>query len=1124
MTKEEDEEDDAVEKYIDQVLEGNEEKSDDEDSKLESEDEENKEEQEVNEAEAKEENKEEVTKIPLMTKLSKYQEKIKKLTKAAVMTPVIANNVQLVVHKVPYLSICLKKEMAIAATNYEVAYVAHAAFLKDGVSTLEDDVEVSNIKGCITTLETEKSKLESEESALEAKSLALEDEKASMKAEEACLEREESELKQKRSEPEAEESVLEHEISLLEREVLSLKSEEARLDVERSVIEAERSAMEEDSEQEAEPLSAFENDREVQIVRAAAAKAQQYAKEKALSARERDLSAKEKALSAKEVELERALSAKKVELERALSAKKVELERALSAKKEALSAKKVELERALSARVTASKDALSATLLAMIGHISHMEYTLKVVVIILQICSTMSQAESTITCGEVTGKMRRDFILDNHDADHVFAGVPDELSSLINNRTRLSYQDLMSKDLRRLKPKKLIAFAGYWEALILNCTIVCTSSDTTKNMIVTVMKEIGASVHGPSWPNQEKSHPFPGLVSQEVNSVQPLIFGLFGALGKCCKVYNKANRWSLPKTDIDREVTVAATKTRKRRIMDGCAGKHGRQYPVNMDVSMKLPIEAKPFTRGSLSFEKLDEESRNQIIGHIAKYGVQGLQTFSLGKTTWITGVTANQAYIIVYRLDVIMDEYCGDGTPFVKLKLAESVRLPLMTATCFASWIAKCEAANPDAFTPKLRDEINKLKEELYGTAEKKIASVDINKVPLGIRVLWDLLQKRRIDLFGPDYAGIIRSGGNKNIRKLLGTGSFGLVFSYRLEGEKVASAVLKVPILQKCTHLERELKILQVLEREKDTNTTIDEGMALPVVMKVLHNIPIVLGGIKRELKGLVLRPRGMPLTYCVRAIEQGNRPNVLRECVGQVWSQVKAALMYMHKKNVYHNDVTPKNIVVCYTEKWNVCLVDFGSTFHKCGNDKKMTGFQGTPNYAHLDILKSYPSTAWKHQDGRYDFFGLTLTVIAMFNEGEACWDMKPFPALITKKNRKELCDVLEERKKKAVATIHESGCSLRLQNEWKYHIETERLADFFRTIQDPAATASGEDASLQVPFQGTEAEAPRHPPTRTGLRSNTRRIELGTFDHNSLDPSSKKRRRIIDEEPTAPSSKK
>ena len=134
------------------------------------------------------------------------------------------------------------------------------------------------------------------------------------------------------------------------------------------------------------------------------------------------------------------------------------------------------------------------------------------------------------------------------------------------------------------------------------------------------------------------------------------------------------------------------------------------------------------------------------------------------------------------------------------------------------------------------------------------------------------------------------------------------------------------------------------------------------------------------------------------------------------------------------------------------------------------------------------------------------------------------MKPFPALITNKNRDELRDLVEERKKNAMATINESGCSRQLEKEWRDHIETERLTDFCRPIQDPFAAASGRDASLQVPFQETEAEAPRHPPTRSGLCSSSQRMEVGTIDQISSGPSSKKRRRTTDQESPVPSSTK
>jgi hypothetical protein len=79
-------------------------------------------------------------------------------------------------------------------------------------------------------------------------------------------------------------------------------------------------------------------------------------------------------------------------------------------------------------------------------------------------------------------------------------------------------------------------------------------------------------------------------------------------------------------------------------------------------------------------------------------------------------------------------------------------------------------------------QEELDTLRNELYEKNE------DVDGVPIGIRLLWDLVLKCRSNLFGPNIQEIIRSGGKK-VGELLGTGSIGLVFSL----EEEADAVLK-------------------------------------------------------------------------------------------------------------------------------------------------------------------------------------------------------------------------------------------------------------------------------------------------------------------------------------------
>ena len=398
---------------------------------------------------------------------------------------------------------------------------------------------------------------------------------------------------------------------------------------------------------------------------------------------------------------------------------------------------------------------------------------------------------------------------------------------------------------------------------------------------------------------------------------------------------------------------------------------------------------------------------------------------------------------------------------------------------------------------------EIEALKKDLYETAGKGKNGMDDDGVPLAIRVLCELMPKRRSDLFGPDYQGIMESSGDANIGKLLGTGSFALVFSYRMEGEAHddASAVLKVPLLQNSVHLERELDILRILEREEGPDSTINHEIALPVVMGK-KCLTVLIGGVQQPLPGYVLGPQGTPLTSCAGELQKVGKAGELERIVVQMWSQLKAVVEFIHHRKVYHNDVAPKNIIV-RDAHWNVCLVDFGSAFHDYGgkscdsNNNKMTGFVGTPSYAHMDIFQCYPGKPWKKLDPKYDMFGLSLTISALLgNEGKTCWDMSPFPAMIKDDNRKLFQETIENRKEQAIAQIEESGCSKEQKEEWVSWITTEKLPEL--SLQGRAASAALPGDSSHIPFQEIETDRSRHLPTLTSPRSGIKRKGKGPLN--------------------------
>lgn len=139
-------------------------------------------------------------------------------------------------------------------------------------------------------------------------------------------------------------------------------------------------------------------------------------------------------------------------------------------------------------------------------------------------------------------------------------------------------------------------------------------------------------------------------------------------------------------------------------------------------------------------------------------------------------------------------------------------------------------------------------------------MGGVTKENIPLGIWVIWDLMKKRRQDLFGPNYKDIIsldsgQEHGKERLEEFLWSCSFSVVFSF--QGGK---AVMEVGISPSAAHLDNEMKILQELGRRRGMidNLAEPDELALPVLGDVME-LSIVLGGVQTTSKGLVLMPGG-------------------------------------------------------------------------------------------------------------------------------------------------------------------------------------------------------------------------------------------------------------------------
>ena len=204
---------------------------------------------------------------------------------------------------------------------------------------------------------------------------------------------------------------------------------------------------------------------------------------------------------------------------------------------------------------------------------------------------------------------------------------------------------------------------------------------------------------------------------------------------------------------------------------------HGAQVVLS-ELLHAVACEVKPVLRSGKSKEN---ESCEQILSHLGKACYDGLTFLRIGTSAVATGLTSNPACTQVHQLRLEMQTVESRATiatnPPVKLQLYQSARLPLMSATCFDTWVTECGMSS--------KKDIMDLRAELYDVATT-------GSVPLGMRALYGVMAKRRSETFGPNYQKLFKN--KEGIGKLLGHGSFGVVFEYSNK-EKNNNLVIKVP-----------------------------------------------------------------------------------------------------------------------------------------------------------------------------------------------------------------------------------------------------------------------------------------------------------------------------------------
>jgi hypothetical protein len=485
------------------------------------------------------------------------------------------------------------------------------------------------------------------------------------------------------------------------------------------------------------------------------------------------------------------------------------------------------------------------------------------------------------------------------------------------------------------------------------------------------IKEILASREGKWWA--------PAADTREVEGTQPWLSLVVRLVGSCVQPPftvppspSEPNTSTPTKTKYRSEAIVLKLKNRIERKCDIMLGNDGRHAFIVFDDAMDLGGEEKPGSRGSKGPGALFQQAQDQVVSHCAKYSMVGLNFAGAGVPSHATSFIANIAAIQVVQLRLE-----GVGTPDAKLVLHKSKPLPLIAKKDFQSWTNSAPKARQTDF-----EDFGK---ELY--ANDEAASND--EVPLGIQALCSLMQKRRKDLFGPSVDAV-----GDELGGVIGNGAFSVVF----RSSSDSNCAVKISRYGRCMDIKHEVNILSHLS----------DSASPPSIPKFVKESKITanFGDVKKDMLAITTKPVGVPLLlayslFCNLRTDSG----VPVAWVQQVLSDCSEALEFMHKKDIYHRDVNPKNIIVVTKEdKTQAILIDFSIAFHVQDQGKQAFGFSGTVNYAHRELFQYYPGKAHT-PEAKHDWAGLGLTMAMLVNGCNLPWNpIVGFPTTITSKNGK------------------------------------------------------------------------------------------------------------------------
>jgi Protein kinase domain len=475
---------------------------------------------------------------------------------------------------------------------------------------------------------------------------------------------------------------------------------------------------------------------------------------------------------------------------------------------------------------------------------------------------------------------------------------------------------------------------------------------------------------------------FPGPTSNEVDGVQPIVMALLEAVANCVQLDLDDRQDAMPSSPpkmVSEQKIVFGGVGRRERKCDACVWKRGRYIVVMLDGSIQVTIEIKPGQRTGHSIGELRREAMDQALSHMSKSLLDSLRfAHGAGVPSYATSVIATMVYIEVFQLRLLCP-----GTTSSHIELFSSGPLALVRPELFDKWFeqqnpsGQRDASGPRAVSGKKKRQdsydqpdasakevvANKHGRDLEDMRNRLFAGGKTNGVPLGLKALYAIMAASRQSLVGPEWKDV-----SNRLGRLLGTGSFGMVFSSKLGG-----CAIKLSKTDFRLFIEHEAIILGSLAEVQGRPSSIPQLISSGL-------LDVDIGGVSCKLPAIAMKPVGED----IYPILLGGKASVC-SIIDCILNGGLEALKFLHRHGIAHNDVSDRNLLLVPEKipgEYRAVLVDFSVASQMY---EKRRGLTGTAPFVHDDVHIHYE---W-FPVPKYDSFSLGLTLVVLLARGVIPW---------------------------------------------------------------------------------------------------------------------------------------